>query len=87
MYSTFKGDCFFHEPKAIKFTLLNSLCKILFYCASKIGFSTTLVDWEKNKSILVASEVNLTVVRVPLIEFSDVRNQLLVSIVDCKDEN
>ena len=49
----------------------------------KTNFPLIHADRQKTYSILSASNVNWTLVRVPFIEFTDVRNKTMVSLEDC----
>lgn len=49
----------------------------------KTNFPIPHSDRQKTYSILSGSELNWTLVRVPLIEFSDLRNEIKVSLEDC----
>lgn len=50
----------------------------------KINFPMIHEDRQKTYSILAASNVNWTLVRVPFIEFTEVKCETVVSEVDCK---
>ena len=49
----------------------------------KTNFPKIQADRQKTYSILFASHVNWTLVRVPLIEFTDISGAMLVSLEDC----
>lgn len=49
----------------------------------KMNFPLIHADRQKTYSILSTSDVNWTLVRVPFIEFTDVRSKTLVSLEDC----
>ncbi len=49
----------------------------------KTNFPEIQADRQKTYSILSASKVNWTLVRVPLIEFTDISGEILVSLKDC----
>lgn len=50
----------------------------------KINFPLIHADRQKAYSILSASDVNWTLVRVPLIEFTDTRGETIVDLEDCR---
>jgi len=52
----------------------------------KANFSKTHADRQETYSILEASDVDWTLVRVPLIEFTDTNGPLISSLKDCKGE-
>lgn len=49
----------------------------------KANFPITHSDRQKSYSILAASELDWTLIRVPLIEFSDLKYEIGVSLEDC----
>ena len=52
----------------------------------RTNFPRPHADRQKAYSILSKSNVNWTLVRVPLIEFSNVRGQTIVNLEDCKGD-
>ena len=49
----------------------------------KITFPVIHADRQKTYSILSTSDVNWTLVRVPFIEFTDTKGEIIVSLEDC----
>jgi len=52
----------------------------------KTNFPLPHADRQKTYSILSVSNVNWTLVRVPLIEFANHRGQIIVDLEDCKGD-
>ena len=52
----------------------------------RTNFPRPHADRQKTYSILSESSVNWTLVRVPLIEFSNIRGQIIVNLEDCKGD-
>ncbi len=52
----------------------------------RTNFPRPHADIQKTYSILSKSDLNWTLVRVPLIEFSDVKGQIIVDLEDCKGD-
>lgn len=50
----------------------------------KMTFPTIHADRQKTYSILSTSDVNWTLVRVPFIEFTETKNETVVSLEDCR---